>query len=289
MVKNSTSLTLADSPTNASVEQQQVSSPTCQNTKLLNIVKAPSISMVTGTSASASDNQQPIVASHFSSRRHFSQKFVNSLAEKSKAERISSGVSIEPSTTPALEPCLRKISSIEETCSTAAISAVELSSKSTSKENCLTYCASPTRLSQSCPPVTPVKEIDPMESKVSYPIKVDSEQSTPAKLVSTPARLMIGTPALHQPKRCYMTPENVSASSPNKLTRRPPHSRTLKSLKFDTPVKNATVEHKLNEDISVYGDVLDILPENLIQSVSLIMYFLLIWPYYRTACYFSET
>lgn len=228
--------------------------------------------MVTRTSASASDNQQPIVASHFSSQRHFSRKFVNSGAEKNKADRILSDVSTEPSATPALEPCLRKISSSEETCSIAAISPVKLSSKSTSKENCLTNCASPTHFPQSCPPATPVKEIDPLEGKGSYPIKVDSKQSTPAKLVSTPARLMIGTPALHQPKRCYMTPENDSASSPNKLTRRPPHSRTLKSLKFDTPVKNATVEHEFNEGISVDGDILDILPENLIQSVSLIMY-----------------
>ncbi|PQQ17581.1 CDT1-like protein a chloroplastic isoform X1 [Prunus yedoensis var. nudiflora] len=70
--------------------------------------------------------------------------------------------------------------------------------------------------------VTPTKGIDPIENDDCLPIQSDSIQSTPAKLASTPARLMADTPALHRPKRCYMSPDDNSTSSPNKLVRRPP-------------------------------------------------------------------
>ncbi|CAB4291433.1 unnamed protein product [Prunus armeniaca] len=53
---------------------------------------------------------------------------------------------------------------------------------------------------------------------------------------------MADTPALHRPKRCYMSPDDNSTSSPNKLVRLPPRSR---SLKFDTPVKNKNVEDEV--------------------------------------------
>ncbi|PQQ20649.1 CDT1-like protein a chloroplastic isoform X1 [Prunus yedoensis var. nudiflora] len=72
--------------------------------------------------------------------------------------------------------------------------------------------------------VTPTKGIDPIENDDCLPIQSDSIQSTPAELASTPARLMADTPALHRPKRCYMSPYDNSSSSPNKLVRRPPHS-----------------------------------------------------------------
>lgn len=266
MIKNSTSLPSGDSSTDASVEQQQVSSATYQNYKLLNIIKNPSMSTVSGTSSSASGSQQPVAASHFPFRRHFSQKFVSSDAEKNKAEYKSLVISDEPSAIPVPEPYLNKVSSSEETSLATAVSPIKLPSK-TSRGKCLTNCASPTHLPPSCPPATPVKEVEPVESKDCTPSKVISLQSTPAKLVSTPARLMTATPSLNPPKRCYMTPENVSVSSPNKLTRRAPRSR---SLKFDTPVKNGKVKQNVNEmeGASVDDDILDILPENLLQSVS---------------------
>ncbi|CAL8178264.1 unnamed protein product [Prunus armeniaca] len=115
-------------------------------------------------------------------------------------------------------------------------------------------------------PVTPTKGIDPIENDGSLPTQSDSIQSTPAKLASTPARLMADTPALHRPKRCYMSPDDNSTSSPNKLVRRPPRSR---SLKFDTPVKNKNVEDEVPDmgGASIDNDSLDILPEDLLQSL----------------------
>ncbi|CAB4291434.1 unnamed protein product [Prunus armeniaca] len=115
-------------------------------------------------------------------------------------------------------------------------------------------------------PVTPTKGIDPIENDGSLPTQSDSIQSTPANLASTPARLMADTPALHRPKRCYMSPDDNSTSSPNKLVRRPPRSR---SLKFDTPVKNKNVEDEVPDmgGASIDNDSLDILPEDLLQSL----------------------
>ncbi|CAB4321744.1 unnamed protein product [Prunus armeniaca] len=76
---------------------------------------------------------------------------------------------------------------------------------------------------------------------------------------------MADTPALHRPKRCYMSPDDNSTSSPNKLVRLPPRSR---SLKFDTPVKNKNVEDEVPDMgcTSIDNDSLDILPEDLLQS-----------------------
>ncbi|XP_020409389.1 CDT1-like protein a, chloroplastic isoform X2 [Prunus persica] len=115
-------------------------------------------------------------------------------------------------------------------------------------------------------PVTPTKGIDPIENDDRLPTQSDSIQSTPAKLASTPARLMADTPALHRPKRCYMSPDDNSTSSPNKLVRRPPRSR---SLKFDTPVKNKNVEDEIPDmgGASIDTDSHDILPEDLLQSI----------------------
>jgi chromatin licensing and DNA replication factor 1 len=75
------------------------------------------------------------------------------------------------------------------------------------------------------------------------------------------------TPALHPPKRCYMSPEDDSTSSPNKLVRRLPRSR---SLKFDTPIKNENIVDEIDGvgGVSLDNDIFDILPENLLQSVS---------------------
>ncbi|KAB1226041.1 CDT1-like protein a, chloroplastic [Morella rubra] len=88
---------------------------------------------------------------------------------------------------------------------------------------------------------------------------------TPAQVCYTPARLMSLTPALHPPKRCYVSPEEKCDSLPNKLIRRPPPSR---SLKFDPPENDGKLEDEIGgEDGSVDNEIFDILPENLIQSI----------------------
>ncbi|PON62608.1 DNA replication factor [Parasponia andersonii] len=129
---------------------------------------------------------------------------------------------------------------------------------------------------------TPSKVQSTLTSEEGTPIENDSVQSTPSKLASTPARLMTATPGLCPPKRSYMSPEDNSMSSPNKLVRRPPRTR---SLKFDSPVKNNRVDEVFDingisiknnrvkdevldiNGISIDNDVLDILPENLLQSI----------------------
>ncbi|KAM3004835.1 hypothetical protein FF2_035038 [Malus domestica] len=113
-------------------------------------------------------------------------------------------------------------------------------------------------------PATPTKETSPIESGDDLPTKCASIQSTPAKLASTPARLMSATPALRPPKRCYMSPEDNSTSSPEKMVRYPPRSR---SLKFDTPVKNKMVENEVidMDNASIDNDFTDIPPEDLLK------------------------
>ncbi|KAM1107236.1 hypothetical protein ACFX2B_003974 [Malus domestica] len=115
-------------------------------------------------------------------------------------------------------------------------------------------------------PVTPTKGMDAVENHDDLPTKSASIQSTPAKLASTPARLRTETPALQPPRRCYMSPDHNSTSSPNKLVRRPPRTR---SLKFDTPVKNKNVEDEFPDrsDGSNDNDIHDILPDDLLQSL----------------------
>lgn len=90
-------------------------------------------------------------------------------------------------------------------------------------------------------------------------------EGTPAKLISTPARLMTATPALQTPKRCHIAQNEASTPSPNKLVRRPPR-RPL----FLSPVKNKKADDEINEKEESSGDayLLKLLPEALRQSVS---------------------
>lgn len=188
------------------------------------------------TSSEVPKTQQPAVASHLSQsfRRHFSQK-----ARKETANSDKKLPEI-------LQP---PVHSVPET-----------------RLNLISFSEEPSsaRLHDSVY-ATPSKEISCINKENGSPVKNASTQSTPAKL-STPARLMTATPALQPPKRCYMSPDDDSTCSPNKLVRRPPRSR---SLKFDTPVKNNRMKDEV-PDIdgeSVDSDILDILPENLLQSV----------------------
>ncbi|GER29701.1 homolog of yeast CDT1 A [Striga asiatica] len=106
---------------------------------------------------------------------------------------------------------------------------------------------------------TPVKCVKSVETV--------SVQSTPVGPNSTPAKLMTATPALRPPKRSQMSPNYSSCGSPSKLIRRPPPNRPLK---FDTPVKNSKVNLELDRSGSRSSggdDILDILPDALVQSI----------------------
>lgn len=179
---------------------------------------------------------------------------------------------LQPLAFPVSESSRNENTPFVDTESHLKTSPAKLALEASSSESCLTICAS---LESSSPhPATPskaieytekkdgsLKSIDAMSTPTSRTNKYTENKdgslesidatSTPAKLVSTPIRLMSATPALRSPKRRYMSPDDHSISSLNKLARRPPRSR---SLKFDTPVKNK-------------DDIFDTLQESTIQSV----------------------
>ncbi|XP_009782954.1 CDT1-like protein a, chloroplastic [Nicotiana sylvestris] len=73
------------------------------------------------------------------------------------------------------------------------------------------------------------------------------------------------TPLLEPPNRCYMSPDDDPGESPIKLAR---HSSTRRSLFFDTPVRNANAADQVRESERFStDDILDILPENLLNSM----------------------
>ncbi|KAF5738920.1 CDT1-like protein a chloroplastic [Tripterygium wilfordii] len=217
------------------------------------------------TSTEAPEIQQSSVASHLtrSFRRHFSQMV--SKKDKEKTGLKSSKVSIPDPVSLAREPCFSKISSSIEIDDSGTTSTLNILSKSTGSGISSEVCDSPACLPSSFVSATPKKAIDLKKNDGSI-AKVDDNQSTPAKFASTPARLMTATPTLQPPKRCYMSPDDDSICSQDKLVRRPPRTR---SLKFDTPVKNEKLEEQINdiESISVVDDIHDILPESLLQSI----------------------
>ncbi|KAL3717327.1 hypothetical protein ACJRO7_008841 [Eucalyptus globulus] len=213
---------------------------------------------------------QPAVASHLSGsfRRRFSQK-VESNTLGNTIQTVSE-VSLGPASLSVPEPHQDEISNDEETGSSEPHED-KLASQMSSKEH-LADSAAPVV----CPPsnniATPRKAIDLLKTADS-PQKISSLESTPtklastpAKLASTPARLMAATPQLQPPKRSFMSPEDDCASSPHKLIRRPPRTR---SLKFDTPVKDTLVEDEARKKDSVSSDddIFDILPQDLLQKI----------------------
>ncbi|KAL2934741.1 CDT1-like protein a chloroplastic [Bienertia sinuspersici] len=137
---------------------------------------------------------------------------------------------------------------------------------------------------------TPIKEAISSEAAeapsdlASTPAKIPSIptklSSTPAECASTPARLMAITPALRTPKRTLLTSDHDSSDLPNKSAKR----RSLKfddsSVDIDDPlsrVEEVEVEVEEEEEeessspaqgsIISKDDVLDILPEGLLQSL----------------------
>ncbi|XVE72958.1 hypothetical protein DITRI_Ditri11bG0079400 [Diplodiscus trichospermus] len=210
------------------------------------------------TLVDAANDQQPVVASHVSRsfRKSFSQKV------KSKSQEVvqkCSKVSLRSSNFQVPELCAERSAYSDETSSAPTLSPAKFLSKPTTSET-----SSRTHLI-----ATPVKEINPLKTEDDSPTKAGSLLSTPAKLASTPARLMTATPTLQQEKRCYMGPDEVSSSLSNKLVRRPPRTR---SLKFDTPVKGEQLVDEVHEMTSKpvnddEDDVLSVLPVSLLHSI----------------------
>ncbi|KAK4571206.1 hypothetical protein RGQ29_029859 [Quercus rubra] len=222
-----------------------------------NINNSPNMSFPLGTSIETHRKQQPVVASHLSRSFHkcFSQKVISH--EVQNYPLNLSKTDLQSSVLPVPESPLNKSSSKEKSSSAAGTpSPSKLSFESTSNEKCLAVHASPAHSPQSCPPATPSKEINAMNNENGSPAEIANIHSTPAKHVLTPAGLMNVTPTLYPPKRCYMSPEDDSTSSPNKLIRHPPRSR---SLKFDTPIKNGNIGDEMDDTggVSVDNDIIE--------------------------------
>ncbi|KAK6286445.1 hypothetical protein POUND7_012624 [Theobroma cacao] len=210
------------------------------------------------TLADVVNEQQPVVASHVSQsfRKRFSQKVTSKAQE---AVQKCSKVSLQSSNFQVLDICADGFAFSDVTSSASTRSPTKLLSEPTTRE--MSY--------KTCLPATPVKEINPLEAEDGSPRKAGTILSTPAKLASTPARLMTATPTLQPRKRCYMSPDEVSSSSSNKLVRRPPRTR---SLKFDTPVKEENIVDEVQEMAGKPLDddednALSILPESLLHSI----------------------
>ena len=206
----------------------------------------------TETSCDALMEQPQAVASHLprNFQRRFSQK--NS-GEPENRNKKPPSLSWQLSDPPVGDTFLSKSSSNEEVVATVASSPVKFSTSA--------------RLPLSPPPATPVKKTDSTDYQDFCSMKSPDIQATPAKLAFSPASLMTVTPSLQPPnKRSLISPDDDSTNSPKKLVRR---STRFRSLKFDTPVKAAKIEEDINEkgSTSVDGDIVDILPESLLQSV----------------------
>lgn len=120
----------------------------------------------------------------------------------------------------------------------------------------------------SCPLATPLKETNSLKN--GTPVRTPCVESTYAKLASTPGSLTSSTPAIQPPpKRSCLSPEDGTTDSPpSKLLRRLPRNR---SLKFDSPLKSNKTEDQMSladDEVSCTDDVLDVLSDDLVQSVS---------------------
>ncbi|KAK9013433.1 hypothetical protein V6N11_041441 [Hibiscus sabdariffa] len=212
------SLSSDESSTDTLTEQQSLTS----RGEVLKLEPQPSDQMICSsklaveTLAISVDDRLPVVASHVSRtfRKCFSRKTT------SKAQEVvekCSKVSLWSSNFQVAELCTGKSVDNDKSISAPTQTPTEFLSKPTVSE----------LSSKPCLPATPVKEINPLETEDKPPTKSGCNQSTPAKLASTPARLMIGTPTLKPQKRCYMSPDEVSSGSLKKLVRRPPRTRSL--------------------------------------------------------------
>ncbi|KAE9619360.1 hypothetical protein Lal_00047907 [Lupinus albus] len=206
---------------------------------------------VVKTSIEALD-QQPAVASHLS------QSFRSRFWQKSKENRADilqqnlGSDSFQTLSHPVSEsnPLQKSLPLV----GTGSTFPVKMVSEAASSEICPTICASSSYFESSSAPTA------------ATPSKTIEYTSTPVKLVDTPSRPMTVTPSIHPSKKHYITPDDNSSSSMNKLARRPP--RSTRSLKFDSPMKNKETEDKnVACGLSINDDIFDILPESLLESI----------------------
>ncbi|KAK8674453.1 hypothetical protein V6N13_112744 [Hibiscus sabdariffa] len=239
MIKGLFSLSSDESSTDTLMEQQSLTS----RGEVLKLEPQPSDQMISNsklaveTLAIAVDDRLPVEASHVSRsfRKCFSRKTT------SKAQEVvekCSKVSLWSSNFQVAELCAGKSVDNEKSISAPTQTPTEFLSKPTVSE--LSF--------KPCLPATPIKEINPLETEDEPPTKSGCNQSTPAKLVSTPARLMIATPTLKPQKRCYMSPDEVSSGSSNKLVRWPPRTRSLKfEVDDDLSIQSESLLHSTRE------------------------------------------
>lgn len=201
----------------------------------------------------------PAAVSHLaqSFRRSFSHRASIGDAEKAKQHpTVVAHTPIRPVSEPQIATC-----STKNTSKAADQTPSKLLSAQTRATRFSTRGVHSVTLPPSPPPVTPLKNMKTEDGSCLL-----SAEGTPAKLTSTPAKLMTSTPLLQPTKRCYMSPDGESIESPRKLVRRPPRSR---SLTFDTPVKSSKVTEEVSRirQSSAEDEIFDILPENLLQSI----------------------
>ncbi|XP_058199492.1 CDT1-like protein a, chloroplastic isoform X2 [Rhododendron vialii] len=217
------------------------------------------------TSTGVLPEQQPAAATHLSHtfRKHFSQKVSSYATTNSDQEKDA--VCLQPSALFVSKLDVDQSSNGERISAYSSPSIGKLSLKPLTSNTCSSLGASQASVTPSHPHTTPLKERE-MENETSSSVGTATIQGTPAKLVSTPVKLMSATPALRTPKRSYMSPDDYSKASQNKLIRRPLCNR---SLEFDSPVKNAEVKDEVNlvGGLSVDNNILDILPEKLLESI----------------------
>lgn len=107
------------------------------------------------------------------------------------------------------------------------------------------------------------------KSLQSSPISMKKVEGTPAKVVSTPIRLMTATPDLQTPKRCY-TDKGFDSPQLKKVPK-----RSARTKLFNTPTKNVEAREEDEENRSSsnedHDDILGFLPKTLLQSVSALL------------------
>ncbi|KAG5514563.1 hypothetical protein RHGRI_035835 [Rhododendron griersonianum] len=221
-------------------------------------------SLIGETSTGVLPEQQPAAATHLSHifRKHFSQKVSRYATANSDQEKGT--VAPQPSALPVSKLDVDQSSNEGRISASSAPSISKFSLKPSTSDKCSSLGASQASVPLSYPHTTPLKKRD-LDNEASS-VGTATIQGTPAKLVSTPVKLMSATPALRPPKRSYLSPDDYTTTSQNKLIRRPLRNR---SLKFDSPGKNAEVKDEVNHvgGLSVDDDVFDILPENLLKSI----------------------
>lgn len=230
-------------------------------------IKASSSSLIDEALTDALEEPQPAAASHLSQsfRKCFSKEVLSIEAVHSNPEQ--SLVSVQPSVPPVSELQVDHSSYDKRISASAAPFISKFSLKPTTHQNC-SLGASQASVPQYHSPATAMKDMDSVNNEVCSSVRTPTIQGTPAKHILTPVKLMSATPALQPPKRCYMSPDDDSTSSPNKSVKRP---LRIRSLKFDTPVENAKMEDEVNitggVSVDIDNDIFEILPENLLQSI----------------------